>query len=300
MLCRHLPPILASRMRLLTYSQARAARERRVISVQAQTGSRLEGDTFDFHFYPFSIQGYFEFRSVAIALALAGQGDTIIEIGANVGTETVSFSDVVGADGIVHAFEPLPNNADWIRHAARVSRHGNIIVHECALGDTNERRSFTVPPAHSSGTGHLLEGNQTDGTVIDVEVVTLDSLSKAIGPATVVFVDIEGYEMAFLRGARDYLAAHRPVMLLEASPKLLRRGGSSLSELHATVVDYGYTPFTVGRFRAALANPTTQRSAENWLCLPAERRYLIAKVNRFLLSCAVLPCIKGVNPLTRA
>ena len=151
----------------------------------------LEGDTIDFHFYPFSIQGYYEFRSVAIALALAAPGDTVIEVGANVGTETVSFSDVVGPRGTVHAFEPLPSNAHWIQRAVELSRQKNIILHESALSNFSGCASFSVPPERSSGTGHVLGDGDAAARTIDVQVTTLDALSKEIGGATLVFVDIE-------------------------------------------------------------------------------------------------------------
>ena len=41
---------------------------------------------------------------------MTNNGDVILEVGANVGTETVSYADIVGPDGIVHAFEPVPSN----------------------------------------------------------------------------------------------------------------------------------------------------------------------------------------------
>jgi FkbM family methyltransferase len=299
-LCKYLPPIIASRVRLMAYSPRMAALDRKVITAKAQTGSILEGNTVDFHFYPFSIQGYYEFRNVAIALALAAPGETIVEIGANVGTETVSFSDVVGPRGTVHAFEPLRSNARWIQRANELSQNNNIVLHECAVGDANAPAPFSVPPEHSSGTGHLLGEGETTAASIVVNVVTLDSVSDLIGSATLMFIDIEGNELRFLRGAREFLARHRPVLVLEASPRLLQRRGATIEELYRMLRASGYRVYSVGRFRAGLTNPAKLRSAENWLCLPEERRRAINKVNRVLFACALLPCIRGMNPLKLA
>lgn len=299
-ICKHAPPILASRLRLLGYPPHVASRERRIIAAQAQTGSILEGDTIDFHFYPFALQGYFEFRNVAIASAIASPGDVIVEVGANVGTETISFSDIVGADGKVHAIEPLPANIRWLRRAAEISRFKNITVHECALSDAEKRGLFHEPPESSSGVGHLLGTVMADRRTVDVCVTTLDSLREVIGSAKLVFVDIEGNEVRFLRGATTFLRTYRPALVIEASPKLLRREHTSIAELHDALRSYEYVAFRVGRFSTRPANPSTQRHAENWLCLPEERMNAVRKVNRRLLSCALLPCVRGINPLTRA
>lgn len=131
--CRYLPPIISQRVRTWLYSYESAKQDDFTLIARALTGSRLEGTTKDVHFYPFCIHGYYDWRNSAVALALASKGDTIIEIGANIGTETITFADIVGARGVVHAFEPLPSNSERLRRAVELSRYKNIVVHECAL-----------------------------------------------------------------------------------------------------------------------------------------------------------------------
>ena len=60
--------------------------------------------------YPFAVHGYFYCTAWGITLAIFAPGDTIVEVGANVGTETIGFSDIVGRSGRVIAFEPVPAN----------------------------------------------------------------------------------------------------------------------------------------------------------------------------------------------
>jgi hypothetical protein len=87
------------RVRKRLYPAARALQDDHAFAVRAQTGSVLRCRTSDKHAYAFGVHGYNDWRLWAIALATCARGDTIVEIGANVGTETVGFSDIVGPAG---------------------------------------------------------------------------------------------------------------------------------------------------------------------------------------------------------
>lgn len=260
----------------------------------------LEGTTGDFHFYPFCIQGYYEWRNVAIAAALVPSGGTIVEIGANVGTETVCFADLVGASGRVHAIEPLPSNVAALLRAKDISHHGNISVHEIALSDRSGQVDFSVPPGHASGIGHIAgDGEGPSSESIRVQCATLDTLGSQIGPSQLIVMDVEGEEVRVLRGGRNYLASHKPPLVLEASPKLLARAGDSLSDLRQSLLDLGYGVFEISRFGLKPAEVAGQRGSRNWLCLSGDRERLAAKVRGSILQSALLPCLPGLNPLAR-
>mgnify|MGYP001460480885 CR=1 FL=1 len=65
---------------------------------------------------------------MAIALALVSKGESIIEVGANIGTETVYYSDIVGSHGNVYAFEPFPPNFKPTMDVVEVYSHCAILV----------------------------------------------------------------------------------------------------------------------------------------------------------------------------
>ena len=297
-LCRPFPPLLAQRLRNILYPLSRAKEDDRPFILRGQTGSRLRSRTGDFHGYPFAVHGYFEWRNLAVCLATCRQGDVVIEIGANVGTETIGFADIVGPSGCVHAFEPLPDNYAALRETIALNGDRTVVLHNAAVGAMCGKLRFAVPRKESSGTGHLLGAWEQTGEVIEVSCVTLDSVAEQIGPAKAIFIDAEGAECDILRGARQYLGRHHPVLVLEASPKLLKRAGATLQELYHDVIELEYEVHRISRWGLRAANPVAERSSSNWLCSPAGSDTGRA-VMMMLWQCGLLPCIGALNPLRR-
>jgi FkbM family methyltransferase len=301
-LCRTLPPIFAQRLRHFVYPIETASKNNYLFTVSAQTGSLFSHRTSDFHAYPFSVHGYYEWRSWAIAIALCSPGENILEIGANIGTETVGFADIVGKNGSVYAVEPLPSNLTALQKAVLLNRHHNINVLPFVIGDECKKVKFVVPPfTTASGLGHILGANENAkaaASTIELECVTLDSLSDRIGQVRLVFIDAEGAEPMILAGGKNFLSKHRPTIVLEAHPKYLHRAGFSLSELRNRITALGYEIFDICRL--GLTKPKLQSTAvSNWLCVHSTRIADISSANRYVRVCGLLPCIPGVNPMSR-
>lgn len=207
-LTRPLPPILAGRSLRLIYPRRIGSRDRYTFSVRAQTGSAFVGVTGDFHAHRFAAHGYSEWRLWAVATALCSPGDVIVEIGANVGTETVGYSDIVGSSGRVVAFEPMPANLLALERLARLAQSQNIELIPFALSDHTGLARFAVPPPEeSAGTGHILGpkereteveyyGRNVAATVITVECRTLDAFLDNLDRVALIVCDAEGSELA--------------------------------------------------------------------------------------------------------
>lgn len=301
-LCRHLPPAFSLRLREFIYPRRLAYQDDFEFTVKSQTGSLYRGHTSDYHGYIFAIHGFFALRNLAIAKALCTVGDTVVEIGANVGTETIGFSDIVGDSGKVYAFEPLPSNLVLLEKSLAWSQFKNIKLVPCALGDRCGTVSFATPPNdHSSGIGYVLQEKQENNTkVIDVDCVTLDSLTDQIGPAKMMFIDVEGLEVLVLRGARNYLIKYKPNILLEAKPKWLARANFDLLDLHQELRNLEYNVFDAKNSRLRLRNPNLGTSkGTDWLCIHQDNLNVLKQVETYLWKCRFLPFVFGLNPLAR-
>jgi FkbM family methyltransferase len=143
-------------------------------------------------------------------------GAVVWDVGANLGFFTL-LAARLGARR-VEAFEPVAANAAAVRANAALNGLEDVVrVHEAAMGDVAGWAALHV--VEDASWSHLADRGdhaQTSSTV-DVEVVTGDGVvatGRAEAPA-VVKVDVEGSELAVLRGLRDVLAAASPVLVVE-------------------------------------------------------------------------------------
>ncbi|MHB8468726.1 MAG: FkbM family methyltransferase [Gaiellaceae bacterium] len=140
-------------------------------------------------------------------------GEVFLDVGAAAGLYTLLAARIVGSEGCVYAFEPLPASADLVECNARSNAFPQVHVLRKAVSST-------------SGAGFLLidaEANHSRllttpaDNAIAVEVVTIDELvdAQAIRPPNFVKVDVEGAELDVLHGMRRTIKRHRPSLLIE-------------------------------------------------------------------------------------
>ena len=162
---------------------------------------------------------------------LIPEGGVVIDAGACIGDHTVSYSQIVGTNGFVYAFEPHPLTYQAL--ALNMARLNNVQAFRMGLSDRAGHEKFTLDP--NIGASFI-----SDAGVL-VETVSLDEfpLPKLLR-CDFIHLDAEGWETRILRGGRQLLAKFRPTLVVEVCDKHLRRAGSSEAELLALLDELGY------------------------------------------------------------
>lgn len=143
-------------------------------------------------------------------------GKIVYDVGAWEGVLTLFFARAVGGRGQVIACEPNPRSAARLRENLALNLLRHVRLFEVALGDVEGQAWLHVPDGIAAR-GHL----SMNGTGIAVPVRRLDALIAEEGlPAPdFVKVDVEGAELAVLRGAQATLTRCRPILLIEVHPQ---------------------------------------------------------------------------------
>jgi FkbM family methyltransferase len=171
--------------------------------------------------------------------ALAPRGGCVLDVGSNVGEVAMHFARQVTSTGEVHAFEPMPNVFAKLQRHVSANRLDNVHLYNHGLGDAESVVTFDSPAPGNRGASRVDVG----GEGLKLRVRRLDDVvaERGLTRVDVVKIDVEGYEVHVLRGARETLTRFRPTLAVECDDQHLRRCGESASSLSVVLRDLGYS-----------------------------------------------------------
>ena len=165
-----------------------------------------------------------ELRSLVEALS---PDQTVIDVGANKGSYLWALSRAVPRGRVV-AFEPQPILVKYLRDACSLAGLNNVTVVSGGVSSAAGTLKLAIPGTGESSPGASFEevvSSREDCRFIEVPVVTLDDYFKdentKIGALK---VDVEGHELAVLKGASHLIKKHRPTIVCECEQRHMSEG----------------------------------------------------------------------------
>jgi FkbM family methyltransferase len=154
---------------------------------------------------------------------IVNEGDTFIDIGANVGTETITASKMVGPRGRVVAVEPQRLCAAMLRKSVLENQLSNVEVFEQALSNRTGFCEMARQEKGNSGTAEIRDFADSSSATCTSPVVNTSDFLRGLEIVNdyVLKIDVEGHEGAILEGAKAYFEIHKPkAILFEANRHL--------------------------------------------------------------------------------
>jgi FkbM family methyltransferase len=170
-------------------------------------------------------------------------GDTALDIGANWGLYAWRLGQAVGAGGSVHSFEPSDRS---IRVLQRISkRMPALALHEVALSDESGTANLHVPILEGKSLGALgsLNAPSIEHETHSVRTARLDEVLGPDVSPSFVKIDVEGHELAVLKGGDSLLRRSLPVLLIEIEQR--HHPNDSIQAIFDWILDLGYVGYAV-------------------------------------------------------
>jgi FkbM family methyltransferase len=159
------------------------------------------------------------------------RGDSVLDIGANIGSIALLAASLVGESGRVIAVEPLERNRVLLARAAQESGFTQVETIAAAAGDRAGETELRTHPVTSNSARPAAAGERLrdeSGATVRVPVVALDEVLDGLEHLDLVKVDVEGMEPLALRGLERTLARLRPVLLSEFHPWAIERASATV------------------------------------------------------------------------
>lgn len=183
-----------------------------------------------------------------VYLSIVKRGDTVIDVGANVGYFTMLFSDLVGKNGEVHAFEPVPATFQQLsQNIRRYPGYGNVQLNSVALGNEDHQTCMFLPGTdHGQAALVRHHSGSWKGAPLassEVQMMTLDTYAQRFRRVDFVKCDVEGAELLVLRGGQSTLRRFQPKLCLEVDGQWMESFGWTAMDLFSFLRQLGYSHF---------------------------------------------------------
>lgn len=198
--------------------------------------------------------GHFYEPDVSLALTrLVGEGDAVVDIGANAGFFTIVMGVLAGPSGRVLSIEPDAHNLSRLRNNISLNQFRHVTVFERPVTDKEGEVTFFINSDNSGGNAlwdpaHY-PGNQKSHANPIARTMAATTLERVVAdtglaPPKLIKIDTEGAEQRILEGAGGLIRNRAvPFVIAELHEFGLHQMGCSQASLRALMEANGYSTF---------------------------------------------------------
>jgi FkbM family methyltransferase len=151
-------------------------------------------------------------------------GSAVLDVGAHIGSHTIFYLEAVGPEGMVFAFEPYLPAFTCLRR--------NCPEAKCFAFAIGERDGFCDLQLNPESRAMNRIVDEESGPYQMRRLDTLrDDLGYLPGGISLIKIDVEGYELRVLEGAKRLIEEFRPALCLEINEPFLKEAGTSPPEI---------------------------------------------------------------------
>lgn len=163
-------------------------------------------------------------------IPLIKEGDTVIEIGANIGSHTGQYAAKVGPTGKVIAYEPYLESFVCLKVNTR--DYPQVECYLAAVGDEFENGgvAMDVPEGTNYGMARISKSRHGYVPMVRIDDAYLERCDF-------VKIDAEGYEPFILKGMIETIKRCQPILFVEINKSALANFGFKSGDILNTILN---------------------------------------------------------------
>lgn len=160
------------------------------------------------------------------------KGDTVIEVGANVGAHSLTIASIIGQNGSLYCFEPT--------HYAFDKLQKNFLLNPTLMQNTELIQAYVSNNLAIKSENKLRSSwiiNKTDEEAdkmdenFNGEIISLDSYFCELKNLNFIKIDVDGFDFKVLQGATNLISTFRPLVFIELGETDLNKNGDSITSI---------------------------------------------------------------------
>lgn len=173
------------------------------------------------------------------------KGDTVVDMGANIGYFTCLFAQLVGETGKVFAFEPETKNFEILKKNVEANGYKNVTIEQKAVADKTQKITMYLS---NSPKDHRIYSYDQNRDSIEIDGITLDDYFKNYDKK-IDFIksNIQGADCGAIQGMRNIIKKSKPELkiITEFTPSMLKGFGTDPGECLDLLLEEGFKFFDV-------------------------------------------------------
>ena len=183
---------------------------------------------------------YFGFKDVGYEKLFSYSKDlnTIFDVGANIGFTAIRMASTMGEKGTVHAFEPDAFNYDQLIKNLELNPKLLVKANKFGLAASNQTLKLEIVTKDNLGGNRI--SNSATSNYSEIHVMPMDQYcsENKIQKVDLIKIDVEGFELEVLKGAKNTIEKSRPILFVEIDENNLKYQSSTPTELIAFLESY--------------------------------------------------------------
>lgn len=202
--------------------------------------------------------GLNDFEEMSLLIHFLDEGDTFLDVGANVGVFSILASGVAKAKSI--AIEPNVENIEIFNENIKINNlHNQIKIIRCVVGDEIGETSFT------KGLDCINRITRNEDLELDSELIKMETLDHLLTNDIPNFIkiDVEGFEVNVLKGAKKILSHPDLKILILETNGLSNKYNLDESEIFTIMEKQGFNLYSYEPFERELRKKEISERGDN-------------------------------------
>ncbi len=194
------------------------------------------------------MKGEYESEVQAVFTQCVKKGDVALDIGANIGINTIRLAKLVGDNGKVFSFEPVPYIISRFQENIKLNAIENVSLIPVALGSEDEelRISFSENEENKGATS--LRNRDEEGIMIKVRCGDKLLEENSISNVNFIKIDVEGFEWEVLQGLERTIEKYRPTLIVEWDIDYQNRADTDIDKWAKYIEMHSYELYQIKKY----------------------------------------------------
>ena len=212
-------------------------------------------DTFNFDMY--------EKDDSEMLFKLVKDGDTIFDIGANIGWYSNHLAKKF-PNSIIYSFEPIPETFNQITANTELNGAINIRLNNLALSSKKEKLAFYYSPTVTGASSSQNITENINMTKLELEAETIDNfmITNSISKLDFIKCDVEGAEYFVYQGGFETFKHNKPIVFTEMLRKWAAKFGYHPNDIINYFIQFGYNCFSANKGKLKIVDKVDDQTIE--------------------------------------